>query len=161
MQNTIDQYTELYGVAGNPVRHSLSPAVHNAAFNELGINAVYLAFESNNIHDCVQGMRGLPVRGMSVTIPYKTEVIPMLDELDSFAEKIGAVNTVVNRGGCLTGYNTDALGAYNALNRRVETRGKRCIILGAGGAARAIGYALKQNGVYVLIANRSKKEGKS
>jgi len=157
----IDQCTSLYGVIGYPVRHSLSPTIHNAAFTAKGINAVYLAFETVDIKDAMQAVRSLGIRGVSVTIPHKSAVIPFLDRLDPLAEKIGAVNTVVNQDGCLVGYNTDATGALRALERRVELKGKDCLILGAGGAARAIGYILKERGVRLTITNRTSFKGES
>ena len=95
----IDGQTELYGVIGNPVQHSLSPIIHNGAFKRLGWNAVYLAFEVKNIEEAVRGIRGLGVRGVSVTIPFKTEVIPFLDKVEGLAKKIGAVNTIVESKG--------------------------------------------------------------
>jgi len=155
----IDQDTQLYGVVGNPIGHSLSPAVHNAAFLAEGLNAVYLAFETEDIQACLKGMKGLGIRGMSITIPYKSEVMPFLDEVHDEAAAIGAVNTIVNRDGRLTGYNTDALGALRALEENTEMPGKRCIMIGAGGAARAIGYILKKKGVELTIANRSVERG--
>ncbi len=155
----VDQHTRLYGVAGNPIGHSLSPAVHNAAFGERGINAVYLAFESMDIEGCIRGMRALSIKGMSITIPYKSKVIPLLDDLDRIAEDIGAVNTILNYEGRLIGYNTDAMGALIALREKVDIEGKVCGIIGAGGAARAIGYILKKNGAEIVIANRSEKRG--
>ena len=157
----IDQYTDLYGVLGNPVRHSLGPLMHNAAFSHKGINAVYLAFESKDVEKAIQGMRGLGIRGMSVTIPYKSSVIPLLDEVDSLAKDIGAVNTVVNKDNKLIGYNTDAAGALRALKDIVDVNGKNCVILGAGGAARAIGYILKRHNVNLMIANRSVERGEA
>jgi shikimate dehydrogenase len=156
----INQYTELYGVIGNPVRHSLSPIMHNAAFSHKGMNAVYLAFESDDIEGAVKGMRALGIKGMSVTIPHKESVIPFLDQIDPLAKEIGAVNTIVNNNGILTGYNTDATGALRALSDVIQVNGKRCVILGAGGAARAIGYILKKNMVDLMIANRSAERGK-
>lgn len=156
----INQYTELYGVIGNPARHSLGPVMHNAAFSHTGINAVYLAFESNDIKGAIQGMRGLKIKGLSVTIPHKSAVIPLLDEIDPLAEAIGAVNTVVNKDNRLTGYNTDAAGALRALEDVTNVEGKSCIILGAGGAARAIGYILKRHDVNIIIANRSLDKGR-
>lgn len=159
MKYSINQHTELYGVVGNPIGHSLSPIIHNAAFKEKGLNALYLAFESEDIEGCIKGMRALPIKGMSVTIPYKTDVIPLLDEVDQLAEAIGAVNTVVNNNCRLIGYNTDAMGAFSALEEVVNVEGKSCIIIGAGGAARAIGYILKKNNVEIIIANRSKERG--
>jgi shikimate dehydrogenase len=159
MKNSINQYTKLYGVVGNPIGHSLSPIIHNAAFKEKGLNAIYLAFESEDIKGCIEGMNALPINGMSITIPYKTAVIPLLDNVDQLADTIGAVNTVINTKGRLIGYNTDAMGAFSALEEVVATEGKSCIIIGAGGAARAIGYLLKNNNVDIIIANRSKERG--
>lgn len=156
----INQYTELYGVIGNPVRHSLGPLMHNAAFSHIGINAVYLAFESSDIKGAISGMRSLGIKGMSVTIPYKSTIIPLLDEIDPLAKEIGAVNTVVNKNNRLIGYNTDASGGLKALEEAVSVNGKTCIIVGAGGAARAIGFILKKNNVSLLIANRSVEMGR-
>jgi len=155
----IDQYTELYGVIGNPVRHSLGPIMHNAAFSQKGVNAVYLTFESDDIEGAVKGMRSLGIKGMSVTIPYKSSVMPFLDELDPLAKEIGAVNTVVNNNNRLIGFNTDASGVLKALEEVVSVNGKSCIIIGAGGAARAIGFILKKNNVKLMIANLSVKRG--
>lgn len=156
----IDQSTKLFGVLGNPVRHSLSPLMHNAAFRETGINAAYLAFESGNLEDAVKGIRGLNIAGMSVTIPFKSDIIPLLDRIDPLANDIGAVNTIVNRDNILTGYNTDASGALKALEDVTEIAGKKCLIIGAGGAARAIGFMLKDNNGEIMIANRSEDRGR-
>jgi shikimate dehydrogenase len=155
----IDAQTELYGVIGNPVRHSLSPAIHNGAFQRLGWNAVYLAFEVKDLEEALRGIRGLGVRGVSVTIPFKTEVIPLLDKVEGLARKIGAVNTIVNRGGKLTGYNTDWNGALEALEEKVNLKAKKIVLLGAGGAARAIGFGLKEKDCQLIVVNRSKKKG--
>ena len=107
----IDAQTELYCVIGNPVRHSLSPIMHNAAFDRMGLNATYLAFEVKNLGEAINGIRGLGIRGVSVILPFKTQVIPFLDEVEAVAEKIKAVNTIVNEGGRLIGHNTDCGGA--------------------------------------------------
>lgn len=155
----INQQTALYGVVGYPVAHSLSPAMHNAAFSATGVNAAYLAFETSDIEGCVRGMRALGIKGLSVTMPHKSEVIGLLDEVDAMAKRIGAVNTIVNDGGRLVGYNTDATGALKALEERIDLSGKTCLIVGAGGAARAIGYALRDRGVRVTIANRTTGRG--
>jgi shikimate dehydrogenase len=155
----IDAQTELYGVIGNPVKHSLSPIIHNGAFKRLGWNAVYLTFEVKNVEEALRGIRGLGVRGVSVTIPFKTEVIPFLDKVEGLAKKIGAVNTIVNRRGRLIGYNTDCDGALGALEERMDLRGKRFVLLGAGGAARAIGFGLKERDCQLIVANRSRKKG--
>jgi shikimate dehydrogenase len=155
----IDQDTALYGVIGYPLGHTQSPAMHNAAFSENAVNAVYLAFESKDIDGCVQGMRALGIKGMSITTPHKSTVIPLLDEVDDLAVKIGAVNTIVNHGGYLVGYNTDAMGALRALEEKTDPAGKSCLIIGAGGAARAIGFILKERGAHLIIANRSGERG--
>ena len=155
----MDAQTELYGVIGNPVRHSLSPMIHNGAFRRLGWNAVYLAFEVKNIEEALRGMRGLGVRGVSVTIPFKTEVLPFLDKIEGLAKKVGAVNTIINRRGRLIGYNTDCEGALEALEEKMDLRGKRVVLLGAGGAARAIGFGLKERGVPLIVVNRSEERG--
>lgn len=156
----IDSKTMLYGLVGYPVGHSLGPIMHNAAFSETGINAVYLAFGTQDIQGCLNGMKAIGIKGLSVTIPHKTAVIPLLDEVDQLAEKIGAVNTVVNKNDRLIGYNTDAIGAYRALEEEIDPKGKRYIIIGAGGAARAIGFILKENGLDLSLANRSVERGK-
>ena len=155
----IDQHTVLYGVVGWPIGHSLSPAMHNAAFAAAGINAVYLAFPARDIGSAIAGARALGIRGLSVTIPHKKAVIPHLDEVDELAEKIGAVNTVVSREGRLVGYNTDALGALRALEERIALAGKKCVIVGAGGAARAIGFVLRGRVAAISVANRSSERG--
>jgi len=158
---TIDQHTALYGVVGYPIGHSLSPTMHNTGFSTMGLNAIYLAFQTKDIEGCVQGMRALNIRGMSVTLPHKSSVIPLLDEVEDMAERIGAVNTVVNEDGRLIGYNTDAVGALRALNERMELSGKRCLMIGAGGAARAIGFMLIEKGVELKVVNRSVERGKA
>jgi len=157
----IDQHTVLYGVVGWPVEHSLSPVMHNAAFAAAGINAVYLAFPVRDMAGCMAGIRALGIRGLSVTIPHKSAVIPHLDDLDARAREIGAVNTVVNRDGRLIGYNTDAAGALKALEERISLAGRKCIILGAGGAARAIGFVLRDKVAAITVANRSPDRGRA
>lgn len=157
----IDAQTELYGVIGNPVRHSLSPVIHNGVFRRLGRNAVYLAFEVKNLEEALRGIRGLGMKGVSVTIPFKTKVIPFLDKVEGIAKKIGAVNTIVNRGGKLIGYNTDCDGALEALEEKIDLKGKRVVLLGAGGTARAIGFGLKERDCRSIVSNRSKKRGEA
>jgi shikimate dehydrogenase len=156
----IDQHTVLYGVVGWPIGHSLSPAMHNVAFAAAGINAVYLAFAARDVGSAVAGVRALGIRGLSVTVPHKEAVVPHLDEIDDLAEKIGAVNTVVNREGRLVGYNTDALGALTALEAKISLVGKTCVIVGAGGAARAVGFALRERVGAISVANRSPDRGR-
>jgi shikimate dehydrogenase len=155
----IDKDTAYYGVAGMPLRHTLSPAMHTAAFRACGLNAAFKTFESTDLKGTIQGMRIMGIKGLAVTIPYKSSVIPFLDRIDLLAGRIGAVNTIVNRGGVLAGYNTDAAGALAALQEVVDPKGKHTVILGAGGAARAIGYILKEQGGELTIASRSRKQG--
>jgi shikimate dehydrogenase len=147
--------TAVYGVMGHPVRHSLSPVIHNGAFGRMGLNAVYVAFEVTDLPAAVSGIRGLGIRGASVTIPHKTAILPLLDGLDAVAEKIGAVNTVAWKNGKLIGYNTDWQGALSALEEKTALRDRRVVLLGAGGAARAIAFGLKQKGCRVFLFNRT------
>ncbi|MBM4138466.1 MAG: shikimate dehydrogenase [Nitrospira sp.] len=136
--------TQFCGVIGNPVEHSLSPAIHNAAFRKLGLNYVYLAWKVDVIGDAIKGLRALGnFRGASVTIPYKVSAVPFLDDLEPTARHIGAINTIVAENGRLIGYNTDATGSLRALKEGgVVLEGRRIVLLGSGGAARAIAFAL-------------------
>lgn len=140
----INTHTKFCGVIGNPVEHSLSPAIHNAAFQKLGLNFVYLAWRVEAIGDAIKGLRALGnFRGASVTIPHKVSAMPHLDHVEPTARQIGAINTIVAENGQLTGYNTDATGALRALRESgVELKGRHIVILGSGGAARAIAFAL-------------------
>jgi shikimate dehydrogenase len=140
----INAATQFCGVIGNPVEHSLSPAIHNAAFQKLGLNFVYLAWKVEAIGDAVRGLRALGnFRGASVTIPHKVAVLPFLDEIDPTARHIGAINTIVSENGKLLGANTDATGALRALKEGdAPLGGEPVLILGSGGAARAIAFAL-------------------
>lgn len=149
----IDVRTQFCGVIGNPVGHSLSPAIHNAAFRELGLNFVYLAWQVKAIGDAIKGLRALGnFCGASVTIPHKVAAIPFLDHVETTAQRIGAINTIVAKQGELTGYNTDATGALRALREGgAELKGRRIIVLGSGGAARAIAFALAESSVERLM----------
>lgn len=140
----INPRTQLCGLLGNPVEHSLSPAIHNAAFQKLGLNYVYLAFRVEDLEGAVRGIRALGnLRGFSVTIPHKVAILPYLDEVETTARHIGSVNTIVVEGGKLTGYNTDASGALQALREGgVPLTGRRVVMVGSGGAARAIAFGL-------------------
>ena len=153
--------TKVYGIFGRPVAHSLSPAMHNAAFAAMGLNAVYVPFAVSNLVQAVQGLRGLNLGGVSVTIPYKEEIFPLLDEIDEQAKVIGAVNTVVNREGRLWGTNTDWQGAVVALQEEIALAGKRVLVLGAGGAGRAIVYAVRQAGGEVTVADADDTRAKT
>ncbi len=140
----INVQTQFCGVIGNPVEHSLSPAIHNAAFRKLSLNFVYLAWKVDVIGDAIKGLRALGnFRGASVTIPHKVSAVPFLDDLEPTARHIGAINTIVAVRGRLIGYNTDATGSVRALKEGgVTLEGRRIVILGSGGAARAIAFAL-------------------
>ena len=140
----INTATQFCGVIGNPIEHSLSPAIHNAAFLKLALNFVYLAWKVDRIGDAVSGLRALGnFRGASVTIPHKVAVLPFLDEVDTTARHIGAVNTIVAEGGKLLGMNTDATGALRALREgNAPLKGASVVMVGSGGAARAIAFAL-------------------
>lgn len=153
----LDAKTRLCGIIGNPVEHSLSPAMHNAAFEQLELNFAYLAFRVEDVEGAIRGVRALGIRGLSVTVPHKVAVIPYLDEIDPVAKAIGAVNTVVNDGGRLKGYNTDWTGFVRSLEAHVPAAGRRVALLGAGGAARAIAFGLKEKGANVTILNRAEE----
>lgn len=154
--------TKLCVIIGDPVEHSLSPAMHNAAYKELGIDDefVFVAARVNvkDVQRVTDAVRAMNIRGLTCTIPHKLEVMKYLDEIDPVAQKIGAVNTVVNNNGVLKGYNTDWLGVTTpvlaAMNRE-SLNGLRACILGAGGAARAAAYGLREKGADVTIANRT------
>jgi shikimate dehydrogenase len=135
--------------------------MHNAAFSARGLNAVYLAFETRDVDGCLRAMKALGMGGLSITIPHKSSVIPFLDHVDGLAKKIGAVNTIINSQGRLIGYNTDAIGALKALEEKTELIGKRCLIVGAGGAARAIGFILREKGIPLTLTNRSNSRGEA
>lgn len=165
MTMIINGRTALYGIIGNPVSHSLSPAMHNAAFADLGENRVYLPFPVLELEAGVQGLKALGVQGVSVTIPYKEAVIPLLDEIDSVARQIGAVNTIeirdVSGKKHLCGSNTDWVGANRALAEKVSLRGASVVLLGAGGSARAIGFGLQQQGAQVVLCSRTESRGRA
>ena len=154
-----DKATELFGVFGDPVTHSLSPVMHNRAFAYAGYKGVYLPFQVKEIEPAVLALKTLGISGISVTLPHKVAVMEYLDRLDPLAERIGAVNTIVNGDGVLTGYNTDCFGAVSALVQHTDIKGKNVAIVGAGGAARAIGWGMVDAGGNVTIINRSAENG--
>jgi len=152
--------TKVCALIGDPIEHTMSPAMHNAAYQKLGLDFIYLPFrvKSEQLPQAVAGFRALSVRGFNVTIPHKVAVIPLLDSLDPLAEKIGAVNTVVNDNGKLKGYNTDAEGLLHALTASgFKPKAKSAVVLGAGGASRAISYILVKEGVNLTILNRAQE----
>ena len=156
----INEETKLYGIIGNPVSHSMSPAIHNASFIEKGLNNVYVPLKIANIDAFMRECRKIDFQGFSVTIPHKESVLPFLDDLDHTARKIGAINTIVNRKGKLTGYNTDCMAAvmgleYSMKKANETLNNKKVSIIGAGGAARAIAFGLKEKGCDITIFNRT------
>jgi 3-dehydroquinate dehydratase/shikimate dehydrogenase len=154
--------TRIYGVIGNPIAHSLSPHLQNAGFAARQIDAIYLPFLVEQLGDFVAAIEPLGIKGFSVTIPHKERIISHLDDCDPLARAIGAVNTVVvRRNGKLYGYNTDYVGVLQTLARRVRLRGSRVLIVGAGGAARAVAFALAQSGASVCVCARRQKKAQA
>lgn len=149
---------KLVALIGDPVERSLSPAMHNAAFEALDLNYAYLALRVPQaaLADALSGARALNMVGMNVTHPHKINILSLLDELDESANMVGAVNTVKNDGGRLIGYNTDGAGAVRALENEVEKlAGRKVLLLGAGGAARAIAFSLVRKDAKLTVANRT------
>ena len=162
----LDGATAVYGILGHPVRQSLSPAMHNAAFGSLSINAAYLPFPTppEKLEAAVSGLSAADVKGFNLTTPHKTAILPMLAEIRPAARAIGAVNTVRNDGGRLSGANTDGEGFLRSLAEDLsfDPAGKEALLLGAGGAARAIAFALLGAGVSrLVIANRTPARAES
>ena len=156
--NLITGKTRICGIIGDPVEHSMSPVMHNAAFEALGLDYVYLPFhvQGEELKEAINGIRALKIVGLNVTIPHKMAVIPFLDKLDPLAERMGAVNTIANENGALAGYNTDASGFLQALRAQgIEPDGKSIVILGAGGAAKGISFILAGAGASLVILNRT------
>jgi 3-dehydroquinate dehydratase/shikimate dehydrogenase len=153
----IDAATRVYGVAGDPVAHSLSPAIMNAAFRRENVNAVYLALHAKTLKDLLTCVREIPIHGLSITMPYKEAILPFLDNTDSHTTKIGACNTVVRaQDGKLYGFNTDTSGVVRPIERRLSTiQDAKILVLGAGGAARAAVFGLRERGAEVFILNRN------
>lgn len=154
----ISSKTKLFAIIGDPVERSLSPAMHNAAFRALGLDCRYIAIQvpKGTLADVVKAMRKLRITGFNVTHPHKVEIVRLLDRLDESAKLVGAVNTVKTERGKLIGYNTDGAGAVRALEREVgKLAGRRVVLLGAGGAARAIAFSLVKAGAKLTLANRT------
>lgn len=154
----INGNTVVCGIFGDPVAHSLSPVMHNAAFKELGLNWVYLPFRvtAGNLSAAVSAVKSLGMAGVNVTVPHKENIINYLEKLTDEAFLIGAVNTIINREGCLIGDNTDGKGFIKSLaEARFLPEGRASLILGSGGAARAVAVALVQAGCRLALANRT------
>lgn len=158
----VDVATRVYGVVGDPIAHSLSPAIMNAAFRRENVNAVYLALHAKTLKDLLACVKEIPIHGISVTMPYKEAILPFLDNTDSHTTKVGACNTVVRaQDGKLYGFNTDTAGIVRPLERRLSTlEGARILVIGAGGAARAAVFGLKERGAEVYILNRTAAHAK-
>ncbi len=150
---------DLFGLIGNPVGHSLSPPMHEAAYNDLGLEARYLTFEPDpeNLETAIDGAQALGIRGLNVTIPFKQDVLALESvAADDLATRIGAVNTIDFTGQEITGHNTDAIGVLRALrNHDVQLEGATAVLVGAGGAGRAVAFGLADAGATVHIANRT------
>ena len=161
----IDGHTRTCGLIGNPVEHTMSPAIHNTLAERLGHNLVYVPFhvEEENVMDAVKGALGLNILGLNVTVPYKSDVIPALSEIDDLAEKIGAVNTLVRTEEGYKGYNTDMPGLYRAMTSEgIRLEEEEVILLGAGGAARAVAFMCAANKVAkVYLLNRSMEKAQA
>ena len=162
MQNNpyIGASTKVLCVIGHPIEHSMSPIMHNAALKELSLDYIYLAFDvpPNALEKAILGFKKSNMKGINVTIPHKEAIIHYLDELDPLSKQIGAVNTVKNEGGVLLGRNTDALGAKQALlDAGFKIEGKKALIMGAGGAARAISFGLTEKIDEIFISNRTEE----
>jgi len=150
--------TRVCGLIGDPVEHSLSPSIQNAAFRSLGLDYVYvvLRVSKESLEDAILGMRGLGFRGLNVTMPHKIDVTRHLDELDETAKNVGSVNTILNRNGLLIGYTTDGIGALRALRYNgVDPSGKKIVLLGAGGASRSVSFTLAKEASEIVILNRT------
>src|SRR5579863_897404 len=156
----IDAATRVYGVAGDPVAHSLSPAIMNAAMRRETVNGVYLPLHAKTLKDLLACVRDIPIHGLSITMPYKTAILSHLDNTDSHTTKIGACNTVVRaQDGKLYGFNTDAAGVVRPLEQRITIEDAKILVLGAGGAARAAVFGLKERGAEVYVLNRTAETG--
>lgn len=151
--------TSVYGILGNPVAHSMSPRMHNAAFRYLEIDAIYLPFEVEDLQGALSGMKALGIKGASVTHPFKTEIFGLIDEIDDTAEKIGAVNTLVFGEERIRGTNTDWIGAVRCLEAMLPIEGHRFVVMGTGGAARAVVYGVVIKGGEAIVVGRSEEKG--
>lgn len=154
----ISSTTKLYAIIGDPIEHSLSPVIQNLAFQRLGLNSIYIAFRvsQQNLGNAVKGIKSLGIAGLNVTLPHKVSIMSYLDEIANDAMEIGAVNTVLNRQGILVGHNTDGKGALSAL-REAGIKFRRCkvVLLGAGGAAKALAVTFAPLVEQLVILNRT------
>jgi 3-dehydroquinate dehydratase / shikimate dehydrogenase len=151
----VDAATKVYGVAGNPIKSSLSPIMMNTAFRRETVNAVYLALQTTRLSDLLKLVHEIPIQGVSITMPLKEEILPHLEQTDPLSAKIGAVNTIRLLDGKLYGFNTDVAGIVLPLEKRLSLRGAKVLVLGAGGAARAAVFGVRDRGAEVFILNRT------
>jgi shikimate dehydrogenase len=158
---TLTGKTSLYGIVGNPVAHSMSPAMHNTAFRFLGIDAFYLPFEVEDLPEALAGMKALGIRGASVTHPFKTQALALIDEVDDTAKQIGAVNTLVFKKHSVRGTNTDWIGAVKSLETLLPIKSHTFVVLGAGGAARAVVFGIAEKGGSPIVVNRTEEKGRA
>lgn len=157
----IDGKTLVFGIIGDPIGHTRSPMIHNSAFRELGLNYCYVPFhvKAERLKEALDGVRALNIKGLNVTVPHKERVIPLLDSLSEEARFIGAVNTILNQEGILTGYNTDVYGFLKSLDEEgIEVEGKTFLVIGAGGASRAVVFGILRNHGKVYLFNRTKEK---
>ncbi len=158
----VDAATQVYGVVGDPVAHSLSPIMMNTAFRRETVNAVFLALHAKTLKDLMSCVQEIPIRGLSVTIPYKQEMVAVLANSDPLTRQVGACNTVVRgQDGKLYGFNTDVAGVVVPLEQRLALAGAKVLVVGAGGAARAAVFGLKNKGAEVFITNRTAEKGQT
>ena len=152
----VDAATRIYGVAGDPIEHSLSPVIMNTALRRENVNGVYLPLHAKTLKELIYCAREIPLHGLSITMPYKQAMLPYLDNSDAHTAKIGACNTVVRgQDGKFYGFNTDVAGVVRPLEQRLAIANAKVLVLGAGGAARAAGFGLKERGAEVWILNRT------
>jgi 3-dehydroquinate dehydratase/shikimate dehydrogenase len=152
----VDAASRVYGVAGDPIEHSLSPVIMNTALRRENVNGVYLPLHAKTLKDLIYCVRGIPLHGLSITMPYKQAILAHLDNTDAHTTKIGACNTVVRgQDGKLYGFNTDVAGVVRPLEQRISIEKAKVLVLGAGGAARAAVFGLKERGAEVWILNRT------
>jgi 3-dehydroquinate dehydratase/shikimate dehydrogenase len=156
----VDAATKVYGVAGNPISHSLSPQMMNTAFRRENINAVYVPLQTNDVDDLLHCVREIPIQGLSITMPLQEGLVERLDKTDAFSEKIGACNTVIrSQDGKLYGFNTDVAGVVRPLEQRLSLTGAKVLVIGAGGAARAAVFGLRERNAEVWVMNRTAERG--
>ena len=160
--DNVDAATQVYGVAGDPVEHSLSPIMMNAALRRESVNAVYLSLHAKSLKDLLACVRDIPIRGLSITMPYKQAIVDALENSDALTRQIGACNTVVRSlDGKLYGFNTDVGGIVAPLEQRLHLAGARILIIGAGGVARAAAFGLKAKGAEVFLTNRTPEKAQT